>query len=209
MNEGRLVGIDEVAELFGKSIESIRKYKNYGILKVADRVGNKDLFDREDVLSKKQIIKDLQVRGLSLVQIAEQLEAIEKTRGTQGPCRLLIVDDEEEIRRNLRELFLPDYEVHEAVDGIEALEKARALKPDLILLDLRLPRMDGYQVCQRLKGDPTTAHIPVIMETALIETPQKVRGIEYGADDYVTKPFDLEEIAARVKMVLRRVKQRA
>lgn len=208
MNEGRLVGIDEVAELFGKSIESIRKYKNYGILKVADRVGNKDLFDREDVLSKKQIIKDLQIRGLSLAQIAEQLEAME-TPGTQGPYRLLIVDDEEEIRRNLRELFLPDYEVHEAVDGVEALEKARTLKPDLILLDLRLPRMDGYQVCQRLKGDPATAHIPVIMETALIETPQKVRGIEYGADDYVTKPFDLEEIAARVKMVLRRVKQRA
>lgn len=208
MNEGRLIGIDEVAELFGKSIESIRKYKNYGILKVADRVGNKDLFDREDVLSKKQIIKDLQIRGLSLAQIAEQLESTE-TPGAQGPYRLLIVDDEEEIRRNLRELFLPDYEVHEAVDGIEALEKARALKPDLILLDLRLPRMDGYQVCQRLKGDPTTAQIPVIMETALIETPQKVRGIEYGADDYVTKPFDLEEIAARVKMVLRRVKQRA
>ncbi len=208
MNEGRLVGIDEVAELFGKSIESIRKYKNYGILKVADRVGNKDLFDREDVLSKKQVIKDLQIRGLSLAQIAEQLEATE-TPGAQGPYRLLIVDDEEEIRRNLRELFLPDYEVHEAVDGVEALEKARALKPDLILLDLRLPRMDGYQVCQRLKGDPATAQIPVIMETALIETPQKVRGIEYGADDYVTKPFDLEEIAARVKMVLRRVKQRA
>lgn len=208
MNEGRLVGIDEVAELFGKSIESIRKYKNYGILKVADRVGNKDLFDREDVLSKKQVIKDLQIRGLSLAQIAEQLESTE-TSGAQGPYRLLIVDDEEEIRRNLRELFLPDYEVHEAVDGIEALEKARTLKPDLILLDLRLPRMDGYQVCQRLKGDPATAQIPVIMETALIETPQKVRGIEYGADDYVTKPFDLEEIAARVKMVLRRVKQRA
>jgi len=208
MNEGRLIGIDEVAELFGKSIESIRKYKNYGILKVADRMGNKDLFDREDALSKKQIIKDLQIRGLSLAQIAEQIEAME-TPGAQGPYRLLIVDDEEEIRRNLRELFLPDYEVHEAVDGVEALEKARALKPDLILLDLRLPRMDGYQVCQRLKGDPTTAQIPVIMETALIETPQKVKGIEYGADDYVTKPFDLEEIAARVKMVLRRVKQRA
>ena len=208
MSDQRLIGIDEVADLFGKSIESIRKYKNYGILKVADRLGNKDLFDREDALSKKQIIKDLQIRGLSLAQIAEQLDAM-MLPGEQGPQRLLIVDDEEEIRNNLRELFAPDYEVHEAVDGLDALEKARALKPDLMLLDLRLPRMDGYQVCQRLKGDPTTAQIPVIMVTALIETPQKVRGIEYGADDYVTKPFDLEEIAARVKMVLRRVRQRA
>ena len=208
MSDQRLIGIDEVADLFGKSIESIRKYKNYGILKVADRLGNKDLFDREDALSKKQIIKDFQIRGLSLAQIAEQLDAM-MLPGEQGPQRLLIVDDEEEIRNNLRELFAPDYEVHEAVDGLDALEKARALKPDLMLLDLRLPRMDGYQVCQRLKGDPTTAQIPVIMVTALIETPQKVRGIEYGADDYVTKPFDLEEIAARVKMVLRRVRQRA
>jgi len=208
MNEHQLIGIDEVADLFGKSIESIRKYKNYGILKVADRVGNKDLFDREDVLSKRQTIKDLQIRGLSLAQIAEHLDAL-TAPAVQGPYRLLVVDDEEEIRLNLRELFAPDYEVHEAVDGVEALEKARTIKPDLILLDLRLPRLDGYQVCQRLKGDPATAQIPIIMETALIETPQKVRGIEYGADDYVTKPFDLEEIAARVKMVLRRVKQRA
>lgn len=208
MSDQRLIGIDEVADLFGKSVESIRKYKNYGILKVADRLGNKDLFDREDALSKKQTIKDLQIRGLSLAQIAEQLDAM-ALPGGQGPQQLLIVDDEEEIRNNLRELFAPDYEVHEAADGLDALEKARTLKPDLILLDLRLPRMDGYQVCQRLKGDPITAQIPIIMVTALIETPQKVRGIEYGADDYVTKPFDLEEIAARVKMVLRRVRQRA
>jgi CheY-like chemotaxis protein len=208
MSDQRLVGIDEVASLFGKSIESIRKYKNYGILKVADRIGNKDLFDREDVMSKKQLIKDLQIRGLSLSQIATHLDNLETT-GPQGPYRLLLVDDEEEIRMNLRELFAPDYEVHEAVDGIDAIEKARAVKPDLILLDLRLPRLDGYQVCQRLKSDPATAQIPIIMVTALIETPQKVRGIEYGADDYVTKPFDLEEIAARVKMVLRRIRQRA
>lgn len=208
MSDQRLIGIDEVADLFGKSIESIRKYKNYGILKVADRLGNKDLFDREDVLSKKQTIKDLQIRGLSLAQIAEQLEAM-AFPGDQGTPQLLIVDDEEEIRKNLRELFSTDYGVHEAVDGLDALEKARTVKPDLILLDLRLPRMDGYQVCQRLKGDPSTSQIPIIMVTALVETPQKVRGIEYGADDYVTKPFDLEEIAARVKMVLRRVRQRA
>ena len=207
MDDRQLIGIDEVARLFGKSIESIRKYKNYGILKVADRIGNKDLFSREDVESKKQTVKDLQIRGLSLAQIAEQLES-QVTSDVQGPYRLLIVEDEEEIRKSLRELFTPGYEIEEAVDGIEAIEKARAFRPDLILLDLRLPRMDGYQVCQRLKSDPITAQVPIIMVTALVETPQKVKGIEYGADDYITKPFDLEEIEARVKMVLRRVRQK-
>ncbi len=207
MDDRQLIGIDEVARLFGKSIESIRKYKNYGILKVADRIGNKDLFSKDDVESKKQTVKDLQIRGLSLAQIADQLES-QVTSDVQGPYRLLIVEDEEEIRKSLRELFTPDYEIEEAVDGIEAIEKARAFRPDLILLDLRLPRMDGYQVCQRLKSDPITAQIPVIMVTALVETPQKVRGLEYGADDYITKPFDLEEIEARVKMVLRRARQK-
>ena len=78
MNEGgNLIGIDEVARLFEKSIESIRKYKNYGILKVADKVGNKDLFSRDEVLQKKQHVKEMQVsRGLSLAQIAEQMERL-------------------------------------------------------------------------------------------------------------------------------------
>ena len=76
MNEGgQLIGIEEVASVFEKSVESIRKYKNYGILKVADKIGNKDLFDREDVVSKKQLIKEMQVqRGLSLSQISRRLD---------------------------------------------------------------------------------------------------------------------------------------
>jgi len=67
-----------------------------------------------------------------------------------------------------------------------------------------LPKDDGYQVCQTLKGNPITSVIPIIMVTALNATPQKVKGIEYGADDYIEKPFDLEELLARIKMVMRR-----
>src|SRR3990172_634116 len=120
MSDQRLIGIDEVARLFDKSIESIRKYKNYGILKVADRVGNKDLFDRTDVEAKRQLIKSMQIRGLSLSQISEQLEA-QVVGEPAGPIRILIVEDEEEIRKSLRELFESDYEVEEAADGIEAI----------------------------------------------------------------------------------------
>ena len=206
-NGGQLIGIEEVAQIFEKSVESIRKYKNYGILKVADKLGNKDLFDREDVLGKKQIIKEMQVqRGLSLSQIAMELDALE-AQNADGPVKLLIVEDEEATRETWAEFFQnTGYQTVEAADGQEALEVARTENPDLVLLDLRLPKLDGYQVCQRLKSDPAMSNIPIIMITAFLTgASDTVRGIEYGADDYLNKPVDLDVLAARVKMVLRRV----
>jgi len=204
----RLIGIDEVAELFEKSIESIRKYKNYGILKVADKVGNKDLFDREDVIAKKQVVKDMQVRqGLSLSQIADQLERMVE-QSSVGPEKILIVEDEEATRETWTEFFEnAGYGVLQAGDGQTALDLARSEHPSIVLLDLRLPILDGYQVCQRLKSDPTTSQIPIIMITAFLTgSNDTVRGIEYGADDYLNKPVDLDVLAARVKMVLRRMR---
>jgi len=218
----QLIDIREVAEALGKSVESIRKYKNFGIIRVTDKRGNKDLFDREEILKIRDRLRELRLKGLSLSQIADQLAAarLEVMGGGGGPAgprpggsggqpnrplRVLLVDDEEEVRENVGE-FLTDqgYTVVEAGDGEEALAKSFTEKPDLILLDLRLPKVDGFQVCQTLKGNPITSVIPIIMITALNATSQKVKGIEYGADDYIEKPFDLEELAARVKMVLRR-----
>lgn len=208
MNEGgQLIGIDEVSSLFEKSIESIRKYKNYGILKVADKVGNKDLFDREDVLRKKQLVKEMQVqRGLSLSQIAAELDRLDDVR-PQGPEKILIVEDEEGTRETWQDFFQGSgYDVFEAGDGQQALDMIRMNRPDIVLLDLRLPGMDGYQVCQRLKGDPLTSNIPIIMVTAFLTgASDTVRGLEYGADDYLSKPVDLDVLAAKVKSVLRRV----
>ena len=217
----QLIDIKEVADTFGKSIESIRKYKNFGIIRVTDKRGNKDLFDREEILSIRDRLRDLRLRGLSLSQIADQLtdvreefkveiptmqSAPQPVRPANQPTKVLIVDDEAELRGNIAE-FLQEsgYSTCEACDGEEALTKAFTEKPDLILLDLRLPKVDGYQVCQTLKGNPVTSVIPIIMITALVATPQKVKGIEYGADDYIGKPFDLEEMMARIKMVMRRL----
>jgi two-component system alkaline phosphatase synthesis response regulator PhoP len=87
---------------------------------------------------------------------------------------------------------------------MEAIEKTRSEQPDLILLDLMMPGMDGIEVCKVLKEDPTTDDIPVIMLTAKGDIEDKIGGIETGADDYVTKPFDLGELKARIKMILRR-----
>ena len=122
------------------------------------------------------------------------------------PLKILVVDDEDEVRAGLRE-FLEgmDYAICEAADGAEALAKTFTEKPHMILLDLRLPKVDGYQVCHTLKGNPITSGIPIIMLTALNATPNKIKGIEFGSDDYVDKPFDLDELAARIKMVTRRM----
>ena len=214
----QLIDIREVAETFGKSVESIRKYKNFGIIQVIDKRGNKDFFDRGEILKIRDRLRDFRLKGLSLSQIADQLGAardemasppawssIAPAADPEHPPKVLIVDDEAEARTALGEFLQGQgYVIREAVDGEEALAKTFTERPDVLLLDLRLPKLDGYQVCQTLKGNPITSAIPIIMVTALNTTPQKVKGIEYGADDYVTKPFDLEELFARIKMVLRR-----
>lgn len=119
--------------------------------------------------------------------------------------KLLVVDDEEEIREVLQEFFERSYDVVTASDGLEAVERALTENPDLILLDLRLPELDGFSVCQRLKTQPQTGHVPIIMVSALNTIPDKVKGMMYGADEYLTKPVDLQNLEDTVKRVLTKV----
>ena len=138
--------------------------------------------------------------GLTESEVEERISRLSDTR-----TKILIVDDELDTLLPLkRALEMDDFNVLEAQDGIEALESVRAETPDLILLDLMLPKIQGFEVCQHLKQDEATSSIPIIMLTAKGETSDKVEGIEIGADDYVTKPFDLDELKARIKAVLRR-----
>ncbi len=118
-------------------------------------------------------------------------------------AKILIVEDEEVIRKGLvLNMEMEDYEVEIAVDGEQAIEKLTDFKPDLILLDLMIPKMSGFEVCRYVrKKHPTTW---VIMLTAKSDEPSKVTGLEMGADDYVTKPFSILELIARVKSGLRR-----
>ena len=118
---------------------------------------------------------------------------------------VLMVDDELDNRVMMR-YFLESwgYEVELAANGDEALKRVAARRPSLVLLDLEMPVMDGFETCHRLKEDPKTEHIPVIMFTGLESTSDKVKGIRRGADDYVVKTVDPEEIQARIEMILRR-----
>jgi two-component system, OmpR family, response regulator RpaA len=119
--------------------------------------------------------------------------------------RILVVDDDAAIAEIVCiNLEMAGYEVSQAPDGIQGQAMAIQNQPDLIVLDLMLPKVDGYTICQRLRRDDRTADIPVLMLTALSQTQNKVEGFNAGADDYLTKPFEIEEMLARVRALLRR-----
>ncbi len=119
--------------------------------------------------------------------------------------RILVVDDEEDIQELVRyNLVRNGFDVNVVGTGEAALDSARSKLPDMILLDLMLPGIDGLEVCNILKHDPKISHIPIVMLTARGEEADVVAGLELGADDYITKPFSPRVLVARVKAVLRR-----
>lgn len=123
---------------------------------------------------------------------------------------ILVIDDEpdavELIEFNLKGA---GFQVKTAADGAEALVKARSISPSLIVLDVMLPEMDGFEICKLLRRDPNTAAIPIIMLTAKAAEIDRVLGLELGADDYLTKPFSPRELVLRIKKLLERRKDKA
>ena len=122
----------------------------------------------------------------------------------QQPNTILIVDDTLSAREVLRGLLSGQgYNLAFAAGGKEALEKALELSPDLILLDVMMPEMNGFEVCQHLRADPHLSEVPVIMITALDDQESRLQGLEAGADDFISKPFNQLELQARVKTIIR------
>jgi len=124
------------------------------------------------------------------------------TDGAEAGGRVLVVEDDEDIadvlRRSLRN---EGYDVRTSADGIDALDVAAGFVPDLVVLDLGLPRLDGVEVCRRLRAD---SDVPILMLTARSETEDRVGGLDSGADDYLAKPFERKELLARIRALLRR-----
>lgn len=121
----------------------------------------------------------------------------------ENKVKVLIVDDNVDTVELLAKRFRAEgYEIAAAYDGEEALRKVREYAPDLIVLDIMMPKIDGLEVCRLLKNNEATKHIPILMLTAKSEVSEKVKGLDIGADGYLTKPFDYPELAARVRSLL-------
>jgi DNA-binding response OmpR family regulator len=137
------------------------------------------------------------------------IEPIADSAAAVTGAKVLLVDDEDMLRRVMKDLLERDgYSVVEARDGVEALDQVDRHAPDIIVLDLNLPGLDGYGVLTHLRSRPTTAHIPVMVLTARGDEENEVRVFEMGADDFLSKPFRARALSARLAAVLGRARKR-
>jgi len=168
---------------------------------------NKNIDDKiVELIEKNEKISNSEISRI--IGIPEK-EVEKRIRGfSDARQKIMIVDDEMATLLPLkRSLEAEGYRVLEAYDGYQAIEKSKTEMPELILLDLMLPGIDGFEVCAQLKKDKLTGKIPVIMLTAKDEIRDKVKNLEMSADDYVTKPFNLNELKARIRNVLKRSRE--
>ncbi|MEK7383893.1 MAG: response regulator [Elusimicrobiota bacterium] len=127
---------------------------------------------------------------------------------SRGPARILIADDIPDLLQAVKEtLEWEGYLVTAVADGQAALESIRTDPPDIAVLDLKMPRMDGFGVCRALRADPLLANLPIIILSASDSRDSKVEGLDLGADDFITKPVDVRELMARIRMILKRTRQ--
>jgi len=173
----------------------------------------KDHYSEKEVISKHSgptEIKSLQVREPVLVhrQSKTVAEAPQQPQSNkQHAIQLLIVEDNPDVRTYLHENLKDQYQVMEAVDGEEGYRQAVKYLPDLVLSDVMMPKVSGVELCRKLKSDERTSHIPIVLLTAKADQESKLEGLKNGADAYITKPFDFDELKVQIRnLILQRRK---
>ncbi|MFT3946877.1 MAG: two-component regulator propeller domain-containing protein [Agriterribacter sp.] len=160
--------------------------------------------DNELVMEKQGIIAELvaDVQNDSEEQVFENQSAV-IDKVISGLPTMLIVDDSLDLRNYVRDIFSGQFNIYDADNGVKALEIMKKVIPDIVLSDVIMKKMDGIELCRRIKEDASLAHIPIILLAGSVSEQSKLRGIECGAEDYITKPFDKELIVARVQNILK------
>lgn len=177
-----------------------------GSIHVESKVGEGSIFTvMLPMLEERAAANDQAVVPINMPK--EQALLVEElpmeTPTNEGKEVLLIVEDNPELRAYIREIFAPHYYLLEASDGQEGLEKAIEELPDVVICDLMMPRLDGFGLCKAMKQNELTNHIPIVMLTAKATLTDRLEGLELGADDYLSKPFDREELQVRVRNLIR------
>ncbi len=161
-------------------------------------------FRPEDFAPTDEPVTELETTGLELPVLAtENKPSGEAPLPATSPARVLVVEDNDELRQYLKELFTADYAVQVAEDGVAGWDATLAYPPDLIISDVMMPRRDGLELCRTLKSNPKTCHIPLVLLTARTAETHELEGLEMGADDYVSKPFNPSLLQAKVATLLR------
>jgi len=206
-SEGTGIGLaltKELVELHKGKIEVESEYGKGTTLKILLPLG-KDHLKPEEII-EKELPKETEVTIEETELIPETENIKEKSDidillETNKPL-LLIVEDNSDVRKYIISHLEEDYRIQNAVDGEDGLQEALKHIPDLIISDIMMPKMDGFKLCEKLKTDERTSHIPVILLTAKATSKDKTEGYETGADDYIMKPFDANVLKARVKNLI-------
>ena len=200
--EGTGIGLaltKELVELHHGTI-SVTSELGKGIEFVVRLPLGKSHLKEDEVVEETTVIHEPPVKVETPVPVEGSQVGVDMADG-KGPI-VLVVEDNADVRAYIREYLVPTYQVVEARDGAEGVEKAKESIPDLIISDVMMPKMDGYELCKTLKLDEKTSHVPIILLTAKAGQENKIEGLETGADAYLTKPFDAKELLVRIKNLI-------
>lgn len=203
-DEGLRRGLKQVRDIM-ESIGGVHRNTsddNCTIHSVLFPLGKQHLLERvvEFVEPEADLVK---LTDTQKAEIAEVIRIIPQKQCAGGK-KILIIDDSNQIRWFLKHVFNDEYEILDACNGQEGIDVAFNEKPDIILCDVMMPVKDGYAVCKEVKSNPETSQIPIVMLTAKVESEDVITGIESGADDYITKPFDIEVLRSKIKSLIKK-----